>query len=429
MARSASLGLITAGAVSTCLYFVVSLGFAACTPGAESARAVTVRDSAGIRIIENWTPAWSENSRWTVAAKPTFVTPAHTSDPDHYLFDAGYLETLDNGRIVVANTGTYQLFLYDSTGGFVRAIGRFGEGPGEFSGMFGMFRCAGDTIIVDEASRHSVFDGAGHFVRTDIYHDRGYLEVEGISGDCSRLLILARQVQTASMTSYRNRHTLYWISHGNPANVDTVVGFGGVERYGWNLSGDLVGVPIPFGLEPVWMAHGTDVYLGLSDRFEIRVYDRRGNLHTLIRWAAERSPVTSVDRRLFADRREDAISRDPEQALVLPPLRHFPVPDYKPTYSRLLVDDEGNLWVREYRSSAAGWPRLFDPHIGDERDRWWVFDGSGRLLGSVRIPAGFEIRISGHSVVGIFTDADDVQHLQRFELHKPVSAEEGSAFF
>ena len=44
--------------------------------GAASASDVTVRDSAGIRIVENHDSAWTGETRWRLADEPDFVLAA-----------------------------------------------------------------------------------------------------------------------------------------------------------------------------------------------------------------------------------------------------------------------------------------------------------------------------------------------------------------
>ena len=62
---------------------------------------------------------------------------------------------MNNGQIVVANAGSSQLLWYDEHGEFLAAIGRKGDGPGEFTNMYGLYRCAGDTLVVNEFRRVS----------------------------------------------------------------------------------------------------------------------------------------------------------------------------------------------------------------------------------------------------------------------------------
>jgi hypothetical protein len=51
-----------------------------------------------------------------------------------------------------------------------------------------------------------------------------------------------------------------------------------------------------------------------------------------------------------------------------------------PSFSDLIVDQEGNVWVREYQPAAeTGVP-----------PRWFIFDPQGRLRWAVRSPPGLK---------------------------------------
>ena len=51
---------------------------------------------------------------------------------------------------------------------------------------------------------------------------------------------------------------------------------------------------------------------------------------------------------------------------------------------------------------------------------WDVFDPTGRWLGPVRMPTGLRITdIGSDYVLGVWRDADDVEHVRMYELVKP----------
>jgi hypothetical protein len=74
----------------------------------------------------------------------------------------------------------------------------------------------------------------------------------------------------------------------------------------------------------------------------------------------------------------------------------------------IVPDALGNLWVREYT-------RLSDPS-----SRWTVFDHEGYWFGTVRLPDGFApFDIGNDYVLGVWRDADDVEHVRMYGLVKP----------
>ena len=75
---------------------------------------------------------------------------------------------LSDRSILVANSGGFELLLFDSSGRFQRAIGRKGKGPGEFQGPISLFAWRADSVAVyDPATlRWTVFDPALVAART-----------------------------------------------------------------------------------------------------------------------------------------------------------------------------------------------------------------------------------------------------------------------
>ncbi len=84
------------------------------------------------------------------------------------------------------------------------------------------------------------------------------------------------------------------------------------------------------------------------------------------------------------------------------------MPEYVPAYEGLLVDDAGNLWVRDYR---LPW---------DTVPSWKVFDPEGRWLGTVQTPVRFAIFQIGHDfILGRHYDELGVARVRLYELIKP----------
>lgn len=87
---------------------------------------------------------------------------------DDYFHEPSDIE-IDPGRsmIYVVDTGSSRVLVFDFDGRFVRAIGRKGQGPGEFSRPTGACPLAGGGIAVADFGngRIQVFDTEGTFVR------------------------------------------------------------------------------------------------------------------------------------------------------------------------------------------------------------------------------------------------------------------------
>jgi hypothetical protein len=88
--------------------------------------------------------------------------------------------------------------------------------------------------------------------------------------------------------------------------------------------------------------------------------------------------------------------------------REWTYPPFQPSFDRLLIDEVGNLWTRHYSPVPA------------DRTGWTVFAPDGKWLGEVDLPMGFEVlQIGADRILGVWTDALDVEYLRVYAIDKP----------
>src|SRR5688500_15639118 len=136
--------------------------------GAGEAPGAVVRDSAGIRIVENDRPAWSDEQRWRVGPEPS-VDIGGDSAPAYLLNAVRGAQRLSDGRIAVMNGGSADVRLFDSTGRHLSTIGRRGQGPGEFAAPSRVLELPGDSLLVLDNNfrlRFTLFDPEERAVRS-----------------------------------------------------------------------------------------------------------------------------------------------------------------------------------------------------------------------------------------------------------------------
>lgn len=386
----------------------------------------TVLDSAGVRIVENHWPAWQETGPWGLEASHTLRSGSGKAGPEQILYQVRGVQQLNNGQIVVANAGSSQLLWYDEHGEFLRAIGRKGNGPGEFTSMYGLYRCAGDTLVVNEFRRVSFWDPHGQYVRMQRINirprDRLSQVLEGIGLDCSSLLIRTQTIESPPPIGsiVRPPYWLYWERHNG--RRDTVAArVPWAEFFGGWLNGVHVSLVRPWGHHSAWAIDGDHVYLGLGDRPEVRMFDPKGRLVRIIRWDGEGEPITAADRRLYSERRRAYLRDKPSNFGEIYIAREkAPLPQRKPAYSRLLADDEGNLWAQKYPMGAAGRKDLSAWKSRDFPEEWTVFDRDGRWLGDVTVPANHEVlAIQRGHVVTVWRDSLDAEQIRFLRITSP----------
>ena len=127
-------------------------------------------DSAGVRIVENARPADTAFLDWRIGPEPSVTIGVAVGDEAQMLFRVSDAVRLSDGRVVVAETSSSELKVFDPTGTRVGTWGGRGEGPGEFP-EYMLQRIEpwpADSIVAwyGPGWRVSAFDSEGNFDRT-----------------------------------------------------------------------------------------------------------------------------------------------------------------------------------------------------------------------------------------------------------------------
>ena len=148
--------------------------------------------------------------------------------------------------------------------------------------------------------------------------------------------------------------------------------------------------PHPLGPVAVVAVWNSEIVAGTGESYEFGVYDSMGRLQALLR-RSDAEPVPL--------RGSDALEE------------YFPGPRFVPAYSEFLVDDLGLLWVGDFRP-AYGFADL------DSRG-WTVFERSGRVVGRVVTPQGFQLFDIGEEfMIGRTTDEVDVEYVSVYRFRR-----------
>jgi hypothetical protein len=341
--------------------------------------------------------------------------------PDRFFYQVGDIVRFGDGRLVVENGSTQELFVFDSTGVFLTAWGGSGEGPGEFSRMRWVERCGDQQLAVVEDWRVTFFDSDGSFRGTTRLPETAVgtrKDAFGIGEDCQSVF-LTDLVPGYEPTGIGTSCYLFlglWASLQAP-RVDTIGPFLGPE---WIA--DRLGQPrfrLPFSYASSWASDGGAVYYGWSDRPEIRVYSAEGPLLRILRWDPPPDSITEPDWAAYEADVQREEETDPRAATIYLPREDHPRPNLKPYFgppdgvgSAFLISDEGYLWVRGHTRYLARDREAPPPAV-----RWWVFDPSGRWLGPVRTPEGFEVKaISADLVLGVFRGGLNLEEVHVYRI-------------
>jgi hypothetical protein len=382
----------------------------------DSARfaSTVVRDSSGIRIVENVGYRWPGGRGWYLAPAPLLDIGVLEGDLDYQFFRITGALRLDDGRIVVANHGTSELRFFDEAGTFISSSAGKGGGPGESEELFWPMVLTGDSIASYDwrNQRISVFNWNGRFVRSFVLRFLpqvvGFPDYIAPFADGTLLITAMLAMESLETENGVERETeLYVRCDREGLVVDTLGRFPGDERYAVESEEGTVSGGRAFGRASQTAVSGNGFYFGSSDSYEIGYYSVDGSLERLIRLARPNRKVTDDDIERYREEelRGTRDSRDRQLAEIL--LSDMPFPATMRAYGRFIVDAEGNLWVAEYRPSD------------DDQPAWNVFDPHGVLLGVVQTPRRFYItQIGSDFVLGRALDEIDVEHVQMYELKR-----------
>jgi hypothetical protein len=376
--------------------------------GGPAQTQVAVRDSAGVHIVENrGDPA---PLHWTLGRNPVDIGGGAAGE----LHGVTSATRLDDGRIVVANSGASALEIFGADGKHLRTVGRAGDGPGEFRALFWVGRLGGDSIAAWDPAlgRLSVFDPGGVFVRT--VAPRGPLGMfpmaAGVLGDGRVLLAVSAPGAGGGAGIRVRRDSITYVTLGQTGDVQPVGRFPGTEMLmSGGAGGGLLMRPLPFGRQTVAAARGGRVYVGTGDRFEVLAYEPGHGVRAIMRVAQRPVPVTRADiddyRRTQVTIGAEGDARLRSQNADL--LAKAPYPREMPPFTAIAADPDGNLWLQPPKTASV-------------KDLpWMVLAPDGRALGTVDLPAKLAVQeIGRHWVLGTMLDDDEVEHVRLYRLVK-----------
>ncbi len=389
----------------------VALGSACGDAGAPDRPMSEVRDSAGVRIVENARPADDSRLPWRIGPEPAVSIGAVTGDEAYLLHRADDAQVLPDGRIAVANAGTQEIRVFDASGAHQASWGGAGGGPGEFTALAGVASWQGDSIAAWDSRLRTVavFDSEGALGRT--------LALEG--GDRPSTLrmplgggMVLGRANTSSRGPGYNRETFAYALHDAEGSVRVPLGeHPGRENY-INMDGPVVlfgQLPFTRSLHEASWAEG--IVLTPDDLYEIRVHDATtGALARIVRREyANRAPTREeVDNAIDAALEGSSLSGDQLEA-NRESYKAMPLVETFPAFRTLVVDALDHLWVRE--TTLPGMER--------PAPLWTVFDPDGRVLGFVETPEGLTIlQIGADYVLGRTTDDLGVESVQVWPLER-----------
>lgn len=321
------------------------------------------------------------------------------------------------GEIYVGDGEERAIRVFSASGRRLRKIGRRGGGPGEFEALTSM-GWRGDTLFVsDERQRRiTLFSAAGRVAGTRRVEATlpgpppAPVAPVALLANGTTLGLLAPS-PTALATGAIPRLPLVRVDGARAVplafldwrdnKVALIALDGGQAFFSRPVSGESLWAVAPSGDalyvvdRPVPRGAGTSSF---------RVTRLRPNGDTVYTRTYEHRPVPLT--RAQRDSLTGAVTRalrraQPGDEAVRRAMR---LPEYQPPVTKVVAGRDGTVWLRR-------------EGIGRQAVEWTVLDASGRILASLRLPAGLQVYQAdrGH-VWGVMPDEMDVPQILRYRI-------------
>lgn len=390
----------------------------ACARSEPGVSSNTARDSAGVQIVESSGPRMAgagDSAFARVDSIPLLTIGVEEGEEAYQLHRVTDAFRFPDGRVAVSNAGTQQIRLFDSTGTFLRNVGRRGAGPGEFAEFSSAsLYPVGDSLLATDnnAFRLHLFGPDMNFVETrpfamtsdvvrpfmaGVFDDGTWLALTYENG--GRLSGPPNSVLRMSYTLSR------FDAHGALRNRITTAD--AQPRYVHQFQGITHFPFIPLTASPLQAVADSEVYLLRGARAELEVLDRTGRLVRIVRWRHATTPSNEV----WSRYKQDAlagITNAQQRALYEDYYSlDLPLPEFIPAYDLMRVDDARRVWLRRYRLPWEEGAR-----------EWDVIAADGAWLGTAASPDDFTpFRIGDDTMLGVQRDSLGVERVQLLRLH------------
>lgn len=303
------------------------------------------------------------------------LTIDDSSMPEEAFFEAFVDIACDKkGNIYISDYKACNIKKFDSSGNFIKVIGRKGQGPGEFNMPFWLTATDNRLFVWDMMNmRLCALSLEGEFIRS--------ITFQISEGRPQKLRSLPDGNVVVEMEK------IYFGEADKPQDCTIEIYSPDLEhkktvysQQVWRnkymrVESMFTNIPQPFSPRVYWdVTPDGKIVIGYSKDYEIEIYDIiKGKLFSF-RHDYEPVKVTDEDKELFFS--GITFSRDGVMQRGAPDFirKNTEFPKIKPSFDGILVDSERNIIAHSYRKNKAEQPKFFD-----------AFDSKGNFLGAVKI--------------------------------------------
>jgi hypothetical protein len=368
------------------ILFAVAVGAILARSDAARPAALARASFAQQQVVPLITARAIDPGRWALVAERVIQPPDGDTTE---LLDPADVSLGNDGTLAVVESRPARVKVFGPDGRFIRSVGRAGDGPGEFRVGFSALR--GDTLIVHDPQnvRTSFFNvrtGALLTSRTSVCCTWYPIGVDG-----GGRVVVRSTAGTASAGRGEVQAFARFLLAGTAAEtVFVTVRHARDEIRVWPVrEGTEVRITVPTPLQPrnFFAPQPDGMFLtGWSGEYLLRVTRTGRDTVALFGRPFTPSRVTSAEKRALIDQRIASVRESNKwasEAVLRAAFDPSLVPDTRPAYDMVAVDQAGRRWVRLTTTDTT--VVTYD-----------LFDRDGRWLDVVRVPgAGWPREANG----------------------------------
>jgi len=316
------------------------------------ASAQDVRTVNGIQVISN---GKNPNPPKGMAAGLVLTedfTIGDSENLDEMVSEPGFIAVDEQENIYALDIKEHNIKVFDRDGGYLRTIGKKGQGPGELNTPVGLILTPEKELMVEDAlnRRLSFFSREGEFLRHVSVADRTSL----VS------LIMNRSGEMAGRELVIEGEKLFWYIRKFDKNLKTLFDLDKVES-----QNPLQSKIDPFDfIQPYIFDERGFLYYGRGKEYVIQVFSGDGR------------HVQSIEKKHVPEKvTQDDIDKIMELIPDVGPINlreRIEFPKHYPAYETFSMDSEGRLFVRTFNKTKNEGEFFLD-----------VFDRDGRYIASL----------------------------------------------
>jgi hypothetical protein len=387
------------------IFFSILILFSACWQQ-KSPWQGTIEEENGITVVKN--PSEPLNPELRIIFEEDLAIGVKEGDENYMFGDQVFISTDDEGNIYVTDHDRRIVRKYDSSGNFLRSIGRPGQGPGEFQDISEVrFDEKGNIYLNDVKNRRISF----------LTKEGNYLE--GISvpilfervGINSSGLYIARSVDNVELGKGKKWDYFYGLFDEDFNLMAEFLRLPQEKDVNKNSSKDSIAQVLADSLSErafqpfvnYVLDKNDSIYFGYPENYEIKVYSSAGKLRKIVKRDYEPVGISKKHKEYFKNSQSELfMSKIPanEEERVFELVEY---PKYKPAYERFALMENG--WIFVVVDSVRAGSTLVD-----------IFNEDGEYLAQFETDVSTDWLSFNNGKAYAVATIDDYKYIKRYNL-------------